>query len=279
MIKALVELDQTRDLLRAQMEDRDMERATTSEENARQQGITLELAKKRWARRQSRRAWEQRCNMRAIPPGPWSQDLDDYHAEEGYTIDLGDGYVGRLARSANATFNGYVSVPDGHPCIGLSYSMFDQDGCTDIPSPPLEMTYGAGKEFGYDHCHSWDLMPCDRGNMHRYSAGNYYDRMSFRPYEGECAYITYPKAVAELKKVGEYFKTLERDHWEHIVQWRCEKGRRPLNLAAMEERRRQLSAGSASAEPASEAAASEAAAAAALPAGVKRSWAAVVRNQ
>ena len=253
-----------------------MEHATTSEENARKQGMTLERAKIRWAKRQSRRAWEQRCNMHAIPPGPWSQDLDDYHAESGYTIELGDGYVGRLMRGGCATFNGYVSVPDGHPCIGLSYFMFDPyEGCPDIPFPPQEMTYGVGKEFGFDHGHSWDVKPYSGYETHSYSADNYYDRISFRPYEGECAYITYPKAVEEIKKLCEYFKALERDHWERIMQWRSNKGRRPLNLAAVEERRRQLSVGL----PSAPASASASASAPALPAGVKRSWAAVVKNQ
>jgi hypothetical protein len=279
----LAELDRRRDLLRSQMEDRDLEKVATSEDEARRSGVHPKSAKDRWAKRQSRRAWETRMGFYPIPPGPWSFDLDEFHDEKGYTFDFGDGYTGRLVRSMEATYNGYVTLPEGHPLAGLGYNIFDQDSTLEIPQPPKEMTFGAGREFGYDHSHQWGVKPVPN-RLPRYDAYNYYS--CSEPVVGS-GYVDYFCAAKELKQLYEYFKMVETDHWEAIAAWRSKK-RRP-NPAAVMERRRLLTTAAPAAAPAAapSAAAPAAAPSAAAPSAappsaapaVKRSWAAVVKNK
>ena len=270
----LAELDRRRDLLRAQMEDRDLEKVATSDDEALRRGIHPKDAKDRWTKRQSRRAWERKCGMPPIPPGPWSFDLDEFHDEKGYTIDFGDGYTGKLCRSMEATFNGYIGLPDGHPLAGLGYNIFDQDSTLEIPQPPGEMTFGNGREFGYDHCHSWDVKPVP-SRLPRYYASNYYN--CSEPIVGS-GYIDYFTAFKEMKTLYEYFKMIEADHAETIMKWRTGRRQHP-NAAALAERQRLLAAPApaAATPPATPPASRIAPVTPSAPA--KRSWATVVKNQ
>ena len=195
---ALRQLDIRRNQIRAQMEDREFETKASPE---------------RWAKRRSRRAWE-KTNGWVIPPGPWSDDLDNYHDVNGYTFEYGDGYIGTLRRSSDATFNGYITLPEGHPMVGLGYHVFSDPVGLDLPYPPQEMTYGMGTTFGYDHCHGYDVKPvsCPRS----FSAENYYNPQS--PLSG---YVDYPRAVKELEEVLEYFKMLAHEHGDAIRAWRA----------------------------------------------------------
>ena len=275
-------LDQRRNELRAAMEDRDMKKTAESEDEARRQGMSLAYAKARWAKRESRRAWERKMCLAPIPPGPWSVDLDEYH-ENRYTIDFGDGYTGLLVRGGSATFNGYVGVPDGHPLAGLSYNIFDQDSTLEIPQPPQEMTFGNGREFGFDHGHSWDVKPVP-SCLPRYDVSNYYD--CSEPLVGS-GYVDYFQANKEVKTLYEYFKMIEADHAETIMKWRTERRRPHPNAAALAERQRKISAevprpkaavgGGAGAVAAASVAPAAVAAPVTVPA--KRSWAAVVKSQ
>jgi len=258
MTTELRDLDRRRDVLRAMMEDRDLEKLALSDYDARMVGIHPDHAKARWAKRQSRRAWEIKMGIHPIPPGPWSQDLDNYHDAAGYTFDFGDGYTGRLTRTRCGTFNGYVTLPRGHPCAGLMYHIFETYHDRVIPYPPRELNFSDGIEFGFDHCSDYDVKPV---TVHTYSAQNYYSASA--PLVGS-GYVTYSDALEEVKAVHTYFKMLEADHWEAINAWRTDTGRPNHDHAAMMERRRLLTATVSSVPPAI---------------GAKRSWAAVVKNQ
>lgn len=253
LLAELIELDRRRDCLRAQMEDRELEQLAASDYEARILGIHPNHAKARWAKRQSRRAWEQTMGIHPIPPGPWSQDLDNYHDTAGYTFDFGDGYTGRLARTRDGTFNGYVTLPRGHPCAGLSYHIFETYHDAVIPHSPKDLTYSDGIEFGFDHCSDYDVKPVTGYN---YCARNHYSASA--PLVGR-GYVTYLDAVEEVNAVHTYFKMLETDHWEAINAWRTDTGRPNYDYEAMMERRRLITSSA--------------------TVGTKRSWAAVVKNE
>ena len=261
-------LDQRRDELRAAMEDRDIKKVADSEDEARRQGMTPAYAKSRWAKRESRRAWERKMCLAPIPPGPWSLDLDEFHDEKGYIIDLGDGYTGQIHRSGEGTYNGYVTVPDGHPCAGLGYDIFEQDSTLEIPQPPQEMTFGNGTQFGFDQCHSWNVKPVP-SRLPQYYDSNYYN--CSEPLVGR-GYVDYFGTRKQVMTLYEYFKTLEVDHVETILKWRTARGRGHRNVAAFKERQEKIVAEKSPPPVAATAATS-------VPAVAKRSWAAVVKNQ
>jgi hypothetical protein len=281
----LLKLDIERNRIRAQMEDRELEHLANSEKNASAKARAIE----RWAKRQDRRKWEQYSGFSPIPPGPWSEDLDNYH-NSCYTIDLGDDYVGQLRRSSDATFNGYVILPEGHPLKGLDYRIYDQDSLLTLPCPPQEITYSDCDMFGFDHCHSWDVKP-SRFSL-SYKRENYYD----------CAlpsnerYVCYGDAVEEVKELGEYFKMIEREYYDQIIEYRA-RIHSPVS-SAMKERHRVVAATIALAlalapapptalvTPTTPATLTATAIPTAIavpvtvkPTGVKRSWAAVVSRR
>lgn len=227
----LAKLDQERDIVRARMEDSDLEYATSSPAAAAEMMTTQEAAKERWIKRQSRRAWEQKKGSAVIPPGPWSQDLDDYHDENGYVFDLGDGYSGKLVRNDYASFNGYVTVPVGHPCVGLEYYYLNPESWDEVvlpsnlPTPPIQLTFSMGDRnvFGFDHNGGSDITPIPRGYP-AYEEYNHYSRDLYRPLTEGRIYVDFGSAVTELKTLAAYFKTLERDYWPEILLWRSTIG-------------------------------------------------------
>ena len=275
-------LDQRRNELRAAMDDRDIKKVADSEDEQRRLGMSPVYAKSRWEKRESRRAWERKMCLAPIPPGPWSLDLDEYHDAKGYNIDLGDGYTGQIHRNGEGTYNGYVTVPDGHPCAGLGYDIFDYDSSLKIPQPPQEMTFGNGRQFGFDQCHSWNVKPVP---SRLYYDSNYYDCNA--PTVG-CGYIDYFGTRKQVMALYEYFKTLEADHTETILKWRTARGRGHRNVAALTERQQKIAAEKSPSPVAAPAAATVPAVAtvhaavttaSTVPAVAKRSWAAVVKNQ
>ena len=231
----LLRLDMERNRIRAQMEDRELEHLANSERDASAKARAIE----RWTKRQDRRKWEQYSGFSPIPPGPWSEDLDNYH-NSCYTIDLGDDYVGQLRRSSDATFNGYVILPEGHPLKGLDYRIYDQDSLLTLPCPPQEITFSDRDMFGFDHCHSWDVKP-SRVSL-SYNRENYYDR----PPSNE-RYVCYGDAVEEVKELGEYFKMIEREYYDQIIEYRA-RIHSPVS-SAMKERHRVVAATTAPTAP------------------------------
>ena len=108
------------------------------------------------AKRAYRRKIE-RSRKVIVPPGPWDEDLDN-HPELEYQFDLGDGYTGRIARSMDMTWNGYVTVPnEDHWSVGkaLTSSYWEYPGC------PMTITYHERLTVGFDHCNGYDATPYD----------------------------------------------------------------------------------------------------------------------
>jgi len=151
------------------------------------------------AKRLSRRRAEGEHLGVLIPYGPWDEDLDNYH-DDKYTFDLGDGYTGEMRRNRNWSWNGYVTLPTGHPCANCRDYDFYQD--MTVPYPAQMLTYKIGDTYGFDHMNSWDVMPLT------YMP----DRTSERG-----PYLTYAMVREEVAALGDYFKMLEREHWETIV--------------------------------------------------------------
>lgn len=107
-------------------------------------------------KRRLRRAKEMEKFGCYIAPGVWDDDLDNYQ-ESSYSELLPDGYSIRLVRNRGMSWNGYVTVPQGHPAIDMSYF--------DIPGQPFELTYGSGNTFGFDHQHMHDVLPFRENSM------------------------------------------------------------------------------------------------------------------
>jgi len=224
IVSELLALDRQRDELRAEMEDLDTEYPASSLEAATDYGMTLQVAEERWRKRQSRRAWERKHNIPLIKPGPWSQDLDDYHDDNGYAFDLGDGYSGRLVRNGYATFAGYIQLPEGHPCLGIRFNNLSRPSWTRapkteraFPEPPVELTSDSQDVFGYNSAGPHTAVS-PLGCVYRfYKEYPYYSKDL--PFDNQI-YVDFGSAVKQLKMMGEYFKTLERDYWVEIVKWR-----------------------------------------------------------
>lgn len=219
IVAKLDALDRQRDELRAEMEDLDIEYPASSQEAATGYNLTLQAAEERWRKRQSRRAWERKHNMPRIKPGPWSQDLDDYHDDNGYAFNLGDGYSGRLVRNTYATFAGYIQLPEGHPCLGIRFDNLSRPFWIKteraFPEPPVELTSDSHDVFGYNSADPHrELSPL--GCEYRY----YLDYKYYSKDLPHQIYLDFGAAVVKLKMVCEYFKTLERDYWVEILEWR-----------------------------------------------------------
>lgn len=147
------------------------------------------------AKRAYRRRKERERNA-IVPPGPWDEDLDNY-PELSYTVDLGDGYTGKISRSMFMTWNGYVTVPnEDHWSVGkaLTSSYWEYPGC------PATITYHERLTVGFDHCNGYDVYPYDP--VPELSRRNYW--MPQVPKENE--YITYEKAMEEVKALAEFLK-------------------------------------------------------------------------
>jgi len=149
------------------------------------------------AKRLSRRRAEGEHLGVLIPYGPWDEDLDNYH-DDKYTFDLGDGYTGMMRRNRNWSWNGYVTLPRGHPCANCRYYDFYRGMA--VPYLSQMLTGRFGDTYGFHHMNAWDVMPLS------------YDRSQERG-----PYRTYAMVQQEVVEVAEYFKMLERELWVTIV--------------------------------------------------------------
>ena len=158
------------------------------------------------AKREARRALE-RDLQHAIPPGPWDNDLDEYPAEKGYTVDLGNGYEGTLRRAGSTwTWLAYIRLPAGHCCIGKDYNDLHYEWTF-----PHALTYGPSSTctwedrsadvFGIDHGSRCDLAP------HHHFLGYAEDMWA-----NTGTYTTYEMAVEKLRELKTRFQELEAEH-------------------------------------------------------------------
>lgn len=149
-------LDKQRDALRVQLADmsllvgRDRPFGILGTE---QEAAWLAREQEKVNRRASRRAWEMATLGYHFAPGPWDEDLDQYHgAEATHTWNLGDGYTGRVQRNYEGTWNGYVILPASHWACGRDYDEV-------AGAVGWNLTYGEGQTFGYDHMNMHDVKP------------------------------------------------------------------------------------------------------------------------
>jgi len=193
--KELQELDMRRNKLRAKLSDLALEEES-------KKTYTPDWRKAQWEKRQSRRKWEAATGHWPTPPGPWDNDLDEFH-EPSYSFDLGDGYTGTLRRNGEFAWNGYVKLPEGHPCFRKSYDDFGDYGSLSASPPPMELTYGRAGEFGFDHGHCYDVRPASVPSYTSYGSHNYFGQP---PNQG--AYVDFHAARKEVVALGEYFKAI-----------------------------------------------------------------------
>ncbi len=150
--------------------------------------------KKRVSRRLREDMEEDRPHIKSrIAPGPWDEDLDNYH-DEKYEFDLGDGYTGSMSRNMNWSWNGYVSVPDGHPW--LEFNNDETEKAT--REAPIYITYDTGRTIGFDHAHSWDIQPKTfrlYGNAHEL----------YPP----TAYLNFADVREEVEILAQYLKNIK----------------------------------------------------------------------
>ncbi len=194
-------LDERRDSIRALASDQHLEDEL---ERAKQYSPdSIEACKKAVERRKSRRQIEKELHINPIPPGPWDEDLDLYHNKEGYTFEIGDGYSGRLSRNMGFSWNGYVTLPKGHPALGKHYDWFHYDSPNQLPPPPMELTYGDETSFGFDHLHGKDVIPSQMLRIH--TNENYYtgENTSRRG-----KYLTFEDVKKEVIELANYFKEI-----------------------------------------------------------------------
>jgi hypothetical protein len=133
-------------------------------------------------------------------------------------------------RNDYASFNGYVTVPVGHPCFGLEYYYLNPESWDDVllpvnlPTPPIKLTFSLGEDiFGFDHSDVGDITPLPR-RYETYNERNHYSRDLYRPLTEGRIYVDFGSALGELKTLAAYFKTLERDYWPEILLWRSTIG-------------------------------------------------------
>jgi len=87
-----------------------------------------------------------------VPPGEWDSDLDIYYEKE-YLVHIPlKGYIGKIKRNIMLSWNGYVTVPEGHWSIDKDLTYY---------SLPYEVTYHNGREIGFSHIHYCDKTPLD----------------------------------------------------------------------------------------------------------------------
>jgi hypothetical protein len=162
-------LDRHRAYLRAQLADKAlMEAATMEKVWYGVKTVPTEESKSRWAKRQARRAFEQKQGL-IVPPGEWDDDLDNYPTGERVEVALpadlvAKGYRAHAARSCRSlTWNGYVVLPNDSPIVVLGKSNYDffyhHERPLGMPSVTQEVTWFENNEVGWDHGHSYDVSP------------------------------------------------------------------------------------------------------------------------
>lgn len=125
-----------------------------------------------WERRRSRRQVERRQGDVIIPNGPWDNDLDEYHGNQEYPVELpselhSKGYRAYACRNFYTwTWNGYVSVQSEHPffTVATNDELFNNFSSKGITSPPQEITFIENGTFGWDHSRSHECCPVPRNS-------------------------------------------------------------------------------------------------------------------
>lgn len=201
-IDELAQLDVMRDSLRARASDvfihKRIAAAKTEDERA--------LAIRIWENRIQRRILEKKICSTVTPPGQWDYDLDTYNKEE-YDLDLGEGYRGLLRRNAYLSWNGYVMLPETHPFINKSCFFFGYDAPDGFPEPPMEITFGEGRVYGFDHAHAWDTKPYQACSRLAYTEHNHYDASS----NGQ-GYRDFRSVKLEVIQLADYFRMIAKNH-------------------------------------------------------------------
>lgn len=80
--------------------------------------------------------------------GPWDLEPDD---DESFTA---HGLACRLLRAPLGHWCGYVTLPDGHPALGV-----DTDELNSLLSVHGGITYFVSAEIGFDCAHVFDVVP------------------------------------------------------------------------------------------------------------------------
>jgi hypothetical protein len=110
-----------------------------------------------------------------------------------------------MNRNGYSAWNGYVILPEGHVCIGLSYDAFLYERPTGAPYVPFELTFAQDNKFGFDHAHYDDGWPyCG------YSVTDYNSDGSRR--NGKGKYLTFEDVKMECQELADYFKLIQREH-------------------------------------------------------------------
>jgi hypothetical protein len=160
-MKALQErlraLDKERDALRCELADLQLlvgEDTTFSILGTDKEPAWVAYSQKKVDRRASRRAWEMETLGTHIAPGPWDEDLDLYHGAYEHSWDLSDGYTGCVKRTYMGTWNGYITVPEGHWAAEVN-----EEEVKEAVSWRIDRCGDGTRMFGFDHMDVTDVKP------------------------------------------------------------------------------------------------------------------------
>jgi len=129
---------------------------------------------------------EMRLPLDKLPEGPWKAD-HELHPNDEYRFKA-SGYRCRIARPPHDwVWNGYVSLPDGHPDLGKHYN--DLQEAIDVHGG---LTYARGHTYGFDTQACGDIAP---GLL---AMG--------MPYQKNAMYWTFEMVLAEVKELAAQFK-------------------------------------------------------------------------
>jgi hypothetical protein len=160
------------------------------------------LDKTIWQKRMDRRMVESFTNT-IIPPGPWDDDLDEYHQHvlstgfhSCYHFDIGNAWNGHLQRGSRGwAWGGFIHVPQN--CV-LEIDEFDLDGA------PQVITYQDGSTFAFDHDdHSWDVQPA-LYEFNKLHAANSLNGANPADFPTPKAYLSFSQVRDELFEVAKY---------------------------------------------------------------------------
>ena len=172
-----------------------------------------EETRQAYQRRLSRRRAERTAGIQhVIPPGPWDADLDAYHKNGSYEVALEGGYKATLQRGwMTWSWNGYLTLHEGHCCHGVDYLAFDCYGHLGHigGGPPVNLTFGRPSEgvFGFDHGNTWDGWP-----YRAWFTGNEREESN-----GGGEYMDFAAVLEEIRGLADFFHRVESDHREEVV--------------------------------------------------------------
>ena len=140
------------------------------------------------------------CPKEKLPKGPWLADIAAY-PEPSYTFDCGNGIVGKLKRMRGWNWNGYVTLPRGHPDSGCNYD--DMEKLIHVHG---DLTYGPGNgTFGFDTSHSLsgDIVPAQLVFAEDPEFGALFQSASL--FGQPDHFWTFEETKAEVKRVAQQF--------------------------------------------------------------------------